>query len=128
MARNPASEASHLHKLLFEHGSNWRPVKRIHRLIQKADYRLRGQRRQQWTLLTVCLNSRCRCLYLAVILALNTGMRYSETRLLRWRQVDFAGKILTIGKSKSPTGSGRANPLNPRILGVLEMWTAQFPG
>jgi integrase len=83
---------------------------------------------EEAALLTVCLKSRCRCLYLAVMFALNTGMRYSEIRLLRWRQVDIAGRILTVGKSKSPTGAGRVIPLNSRILSVLEMWTAQFPG
>jgi len=39
-------------------------------------------------LLGACLKSRSRCLYVAVMLAMNTGMRYSEIRLLRWRQVD----------------------------------------
>ena len=82
---------------------------------------------EEAALLTACLRSRCRCLYLAVMLALNTGMRYSEIRLLRWRQVDFAARMLTVGKSKSPTGTGRAIPLNSRILSVLEMWAARFP-
>ena len=82
---------------------------------------------EQAALVTACLRSRCRCLYVAVMLALNTGMRYSEIRLLRWRQVDFVARILTVGKSKSPTGSGRAIPLNARIRSVLEMWAAQFP-
>jgi len=59
--------------------------------------------------------------------ALNTGMPYSEIRLLCWRQIDFVARILTVGKSKSPTGTGRAIPLNSRILRVLEMWAAQFP-
>jgi integrase len=54
-------------------------------------------------------------------------MRYSEIRLLRWRQVDFLARILTVGKSKSPTGAGRAIPLNRRILSGLDMWAAQFP-
>ena len=53
------------------------------------------------------------------MLALNTGIRYSEIRLLRWRQLDFAARILTVGKSKSPTGSGRVVPLNTRILCVV---------
>ena len=55
-------------------------------------------------------------------------MRYSEIRLLQWQQVDFASGMLTVGKSKSPTGTGRAIPLNSRILSVLEMWAARFPG
>jgi integrase len=83
---------------------------------------------EEAALLTGCLKSRCRCLYIAVMLALNTGMRYSEIRLLRWRQMDFVARILTVGKSKSPTGTGRAIPLNSRILRVLEMWAAHFPG
>ena len=81
---------------------------------------------EEAALLTACLQSRCRCVYVAVMLALNTGMRYSEIRLLSWRQVDFGAKILTVGKSKSPTGTGRAIPLNARIRSVLEMWAAQF--
>src|SRR5438552_3739787 len=81
---------------------------------------------EESALVTACLQSRCRCLYVAVMMALNTGMRYSEIRLLRWRQVDFVAKILTVGKSKSPTGTGRAIPLNSRILCMLEMWDAKF--
>ena len=83
---------------------------------------------EEVALLTACRKSRSRCLYQAVMLALNTGMRYSEIRLLRWRQVDFAARMLTVGKSKSPTGTGRSIPLNARILNVLEMWAGQFPG
>jgi integrase len=50
-----------------------------------------------------------------------------EIRLLQWRQVDFAAKILTVGKSKTKTGTGRVIPLNSRIVSVLEMWASQFP-
>ncbi len=82
---------------------------------------------EEAALLTACLQSRCRCLYVAVMLALNTGMRYSEIRLLSWRQVDFAARTLTVGKSKSPTSTGRAIPLNARIHNVLEMWAGEFP-
>lgn len=82
---------------------------------------------EESALVAACLQSRCRCLYVAVMLALNSGMRYSEIRLLRWRQVDFVARILTVGKSKSPTGTGRAIPLNARIRSVLEMWATQFP-
>jgi integrase len=84
-------------------------------------------RKEEAALLTACLKSRCRCLYVVVMVALNTGTRYSEIRLLRWQQVDFAARMLTVGKSKSPTGTGRSIPLNSRILGVLEMWAARFP-
>ncbi len=83
--------------------------------------------KEEVALISACLKSRCRCLYFAVMLALNTGMRYSEIRLLLWRQVDFAARVLTVGKSKTQTGTGRTIPLNHRILRVLQMWATQFP-
>jgi len=61
-----------------------------------------------------------------VMLALNTGMRYSEIRLSQYKQVDFRAKLLTVGKSKTQSGTGRVIPLNSRILGVLQMWASQF--
>jgi integrase len=82
---------------------------------------------EETALLAECLNSRSRSLYVAVQVALNTCMRYSEIRLLQWKQVDFAGKIIKVGKSKTESGTGRAIPLNARILSVLEMWAGQFP-
>lgn len=82
---------------------------------------------EESALLSACLKSRSRSLYPATLLALNTGMRYSEIRLLQWKQLDFTGRMLTVGKSKTRTGTGRGIPLNARILNVLEMWAAQFP-
>jgi integrase len=82
---------------------------------------------EEVALLAACRTSRCRSLYPAVMMALNTGMRYSEIRLLQWKQIDLAGKMLIVGKSKSPSGTGRAIPLNTRIMSVVEMWTAHFP-
>lgn len=81
---------------------------------------------EEGALLSACLRSRSRSLYPAVMLALNTGMRYSEIRLLRWKQIDFTGKLLTVGKSKTLTGTGRVIALNARILSILEMWATQF--
>jgi integrase len=46
---------------------------------------------------------------------------------MNWSRIDFGAALLTVGKSKSPTGTGRAIPLNARILSVLEMWAAQYP-
>lgn len=40
-------------------------------------------------LLDGCADSRSRSLLPAVLLALNTGMRYSELRLLHWEQIDL---------------------------------------
>jgi integrase len=82
---------------------------------------------EETALLSACLQSRSRSLYPAAMLALNTGMRYSEIRLLQWKQLDFSSKFLTVGKSKTRTGAGRAIPTNARIFNVLLMWASQFP-
>lgn len=78
-------------------------------------------------LLDACLASRSRSLYPAVTLALSSGMRYSEIRLLKWKQLDFGKRTLTVGDSKTESGAGRLIPLNDRAFHVLSMWAAQFP-
>jgi integrase len=82
---------------------------------------------EETALLGACGESRSRSMLPAFTLALNTYMRYSEIRLLRWRQVDFAARCLTVGKSKSHYGTGRTIPLNARAYAVLEFWASNFP-
>ncbi len=78
-------------------------------------------------LLTGCGASRSRSLLPAVALALNTGMRYSEIRLLKWEQIEFVGRTVTVGRTKTKAGSGRVIPLNDRITAILQFWAGQFP-
>ena len=107
----------------------WAEIQQDVRMLPTIDdvgHALTGE--EEAVLLSACLQSRSRSLYPAVIMALNTGMRYSEIRLLQWKQIDFDGKTVTVGKSKTETGTGRTIPLNARILAALEMWAAQFPG
>ncbi len=82
---------------------------------------------QEQKILQACSESRSRSLFPAVTLALNTCMRYSEIRLPRWEQVDFVGRNITVGKSKSENGTGRVIPLNARAYAVLEFWASNFP-
>jgi hypothetical protein len=35
-------------------------------------------------------------------------MRYSEVRLLQWKQIDFVSNLVTVGRSKTQPGTGRA--------------------
>ena len=77
-------------------------------------------------LLAACAESRNRGLYGVVMLALNTGMRSVEIRSLKWGQVDFLGRSLTVGKSKTRAGTGRPIPLNARAFELLKHWRSQF--
>lgn len=54
-------------------------------------------------------------------------MRYSELRLLQWRQIDLVRRTVRVGKSKTEAGTGRAIPLNSRATQVLTFWAEQFP-
>ena len=78
-------------------------------------------------LLEECSKSRSRSLNPAVTLALSTAMRYSEIRLLKWKQVDFSGKQVWVGKSKTEYGEGRPIPMNDRAFLVMSMWAETFP-
>ncbi len=61
------------------------------------------------------------------LLALNTCMRYSELRLLRWEQIDLNSCTLTVGLSKTESGTGRLLPLNDRAVAILGFWASLFP-
>ena len=82
---------------------------------------------EQKALLDACGASRSKALLPVVTLALNTGMRYSELLTLRWKQVDLTARQLTVGKSKTVTGSGRVLPLNDTALKAVENWAKRFP-
>ena len=59
---------------------------------------------------------------LAMTLALNTTMRGCELKGLRWRDVDFIERTLTIRLSKTEAGE-RVIPLNADAWGaILELW------
>jgi integrase len=84
-------------------------------------------REEEVALLEACRASRSRSLYPAVLIALNTCVRYSELRLLRWGQVNLKACELTVGQSKTESGTGRLLPLNDRAIAILGFWASLFP-
>jgi integrase len=54
-------------------------------------------------------------------------MRYSELRLLEWRQVDLARRTIAVGASKTESGEGRVIPLTCSAAQVLTSWATLFP-
>jgi integrase len=82
---------------------------------------------EEKTLLHACSLSRSRSLMPVVLLSLNTGMRYSELRLLKWTQVDLEARAIKVGKSKTEAGAGRVIPLNSKASEILRFWAEAFP-
>jgi integrase len=82
---------------------------------------------EEKALLAACHVSRSRGLYTAVVTALNTGMREGEIRTLKWQQIDFEGRTVVVGKSKTAAGTGRPIPMNDRLILALRAWANRFP-
>ena len=61
-------------------------------------------------------------LHTVVTLALNTALRKNEIRTLRWSQIDFEKRTVTVGKAKTEGGSGRLIPLNQPAFDALAKW------
>jgi len=80
--------------------------------------------------------SACRSLAMlpVFILAIDTGLRASEVRSLRrkdlsleWRDGVIVAGSLTVPRSKTEAGTGRMVPLTRRVCAALTLWLARFP-
>jgi len=106
----------------------WFAIQPDVRMLRASDDAGRAiSRQEESALLTACQSSRSRSLHTAVLLALNTCMRYSELRLLKWGQLNFVARTLTVGASKTEAGAGRIIPLNARAVSILSFWAGLFP-
>ncbi|HYI92239.1 MAG TPA: site-specific integrase, partial [Bryobacteraceae bacterium] len=61
-----------------------------------------------------------------VRVALLTGMRSGEITSLTWGQVDFERRVITVGKAKTSSGTGRQIPMNVELFGVLSLHARWF--
>jgi len=68
-----------------------------------------------------------RTLYPAVMVSIHTGLRNEELRLLQWKQINFDGAEIQVGKSKTEGGEGRIVPLSKAALQTLTNWRREFP-
>jgi integrase len=58
--------------------------------------------------------------------ALLTGMRSGEICALTWGQIDFAKRIVTVGRAKTAAGTGREIPMNSDLFAVLSAHAGWF--
>ena len=82
---------------------------------------------QEVAVLAACAQSRSRSLLPFVTLAIDTGARFGVIRTLQWGDINFSNRCLQFGKDKTPSGTGRIVPLNPRAMATLRFWASHFP-
>jgi integrase len=63
--------------------------------------------------------NRSRMIAPIIRIALVTGMRRDEIRLLTWGQIDFDQRHITVGRSKTAAGQGRMIPIGSMLESVL---------
>ena len=59
-------------------------------------------------------------------IALLTGMRAGEIISLTWEQVDLTRRVITVGRAKTSSGTGRQIPMNNDLFAVLSVHAAWF--
>ena len=70
--------------------------------------------------------SRSLSLPVAITMLRNTGMRVSELRTMKWRQVDFLASHVKVGRAKTKSSEGRVIPLNENAKRTLLDWRGRF--
>lgn len=107
----------------------WESIRQdVSMLPTRDDFGRAITRKEEETLLAECAKSRSRALYPAVVVALHTGLRYSDVRLLTWDRVHLGNEPkVQVGKSKTAYSTGRTVPLTLKAAEVIRMWAAQFP-
>lgn len=71
-----------------------------------------------------CKKSRCRILYLTVLLALSTGMRYGELMGLKRSDIDWEHDVITLKETKN--GEARSIPISGEPLELLKKHVHSF--
>jgi len=121
-AKTINEEVGFLLRILAEQGDVVRAKLRREKCLK---LKVRGNVAKAWTaeekaaLLAQAKKRRSPCIYPALVLALNCGLRDKELRELQWARVDLAKAVLTVGDSKTEAGEGRTVPLNSEALAAV---------
>lgn len=108
-------------------GSTWRV---LWPKLKKLDETTDVGRALTWDetdrLLAAAARNKSPFIRLFILVAIHTGMRADEIRMLRWRQVDWQRRELVVDESKTEAGRSRPIPLNPTLQASLEMYVTWY--
>lgn len=113
----------------------WAPIgERVKALRQRHEVGRALSREDEVKLLEAIRRSDSPALLTLFVMAIDTGLRASEMRGLRYRDLEVArkngaivGGRLIVPKSKTDAGTGRVIPFTRRLCVTLSSWIARFP-
>jgi len=96
------------------------------RLKENSDIGTAISPEEEQRILEVAARSDSKMIHPVLRIALGTGMRRDEIRLLKWNQIDFENREITVGKAKTEKGSGRMIPFEMlhAVLTTYASWYA----
>ncbi len=107
-------------------GRTWRELwPRVKKLEERKDVGRAISPAEQGKLLDVAATLRSPVVRTAIPVLMLTGLRSGEALGLRWRQVNLFDRIVTVGRAKTSSGSGRVIPINDdlaKLLGSHRAW------
>ncbi len=113
----------------------WAPIaERIKCLRENHDVGRALSSTHENRLLDACRKSLAPSLLTLFIMARDTGLRASEMKALRrrdlrvtWKQGVIACGEVIVPRSKTEAGTGRGIPFSPDVCGTLTLWLSRFP-
>jgi integrase len=103
-------------------GHPWRYLwPKVKKLDERKDVGRAWSPDEERALLDAAVASKSVLMPVLIRLALMTGLRAGEMTGLRWLQIDFLNRHITVGEAKTAAGTGRVIPMNSDLLNVLTM-------
>ncbi|MFL6448617.1 MAG: tyrosine-type recombinase/integrase [Bryobacteraceae bacterium] len=101
-------------------GRTWRELwPRIKKLEERKDVGRALSPEEQHRLLDELAKTRSSITKTLVPLLLLTGMRSGEAKQLKWVQIDLNNRLITVGRAKTSSGTGRVIPINDELAAIL---------
>ena len=121
-------------RAILKHYGLWASISgRVKMLRERVDTGRALSMEDERKLLDATAHSPSAALYPFFVLSLDAGLRPSETRSLRrrdlnlvWQNGAIAEGEIIVGRSKTEAGSGRLIPLTRRACAALTLWLSRF--
>ena len=101
-------------------GRTWKELwPRVRKLEERKDIGRALSPEEQDRLLDTLATLRSPVVRTIIPVLLLTGMRPGEATSLRWGQIDLFDRMISVGRAKTSSGTGRVLPINDELIEIL---------